>query len=164
MTFKLARSSIKNRLYKSLKAVRTKRSGIVVITAIRSASLSSKCGDSITRNTDEEKSHEGSSELEGGASTMILLPFHPVILTAVAVFLINMLILHGHRHQIMNGMLYPRAFPRNRLDGTAFDVVQGVSSLQARVIRNTFDQGSMATCKVDSSPFICPSSIFFLRN
>lgn len=105
MTFKLEGSSIKIRLYKSLKIVRTKRPGIVVITAIRSASLSSKCGDSITRNTDEEKSHEGSSELEGGASTMILLPFHPVILTAVAVFLINMLILHGHRHRIMNGML-----------------------------------------------------------
>lgn len=83
---------------------------------------------------------------------MILLPFHPAILTAVAVFLINMLILHGHRHQIINGTLYPRAFPRNRLDGTAFDVVQGVSSLQARVIRNTFDQDNIATCKVDSSP------------
>ena len=53
----------------------------------------------------------------------------------------------------MNEMLLlPRSISPKQLDGRrAFDVVQGVSSLQARVIRNTIDQGSMAVHKVRSS-------------
>lgn len=98
-------------------------------------------------------------------SMMILLRFHPAILTAVAVFLINMLILHEHTIKLWTShsiQYFPETTWWNGLD-----VVQGVSSLQARVIRNTFDQGSIEARRVVSSlvkSYVFPASILFFED
>lgn len=87
-----------------------------------------------------------------GTTARVLLRFHPTILAAVAVFLINMLILHQRP-----GTNYERGFPRVSpiasepplmSASTSSRVFQG---LRPRVIRNTCDQGSIGLCKVDSS-------------
>lgn len=78
--------------------------GGVIMTAISFAPLSSKCGDSAIRDAERPRRLEGSSgptaPAAGTAAARVLLRFHPTILAAVAVFLINMLILHertGHQ-------------------------------------------------------------------
>lgn len=91
----------------------------------------------------------------GTTVARVLLRFHPTILAAVAVFLINMLILHERL-----GTNYERRFPRVSSiapeplaaslmsASTSSRVFQG---LRPRVIRNTCDQGSIGLCKVDPS-------------
>lgn len=95
----------------SFQACRNNASPIIVITAIRFAPLSSKCGDSMSRNAEKPRSHQGSLGVEGGAMVVMLLPFHPAILAAVAVFLINMLILHGHSMKLWNAYSIHVHFP-----------------------------------------------------
>lgn len=96
-----------------------------------------------------------SASAAGTTAARVLLRFHPTILAAVAVFLINMLILHERL-----GTNYERGFPRVSSiapeppaaplmsASTSSRVFQG---LRPRVIRNTCDQGSIGLCKVDSS-------------
>ncbi|CAL1681532.1 unnamed protein product [Lasius platythorax] len=68
------------------------------MTAISFAPLSSKCGDSAIRGAEPPRRLEGSStSARKPQAARFLLRFHPTILAAVAVFLINMLILHEHR-------------------------------------------------------------------
>lgn len=99
-------------------------------------------------------------------SMMILLRFHPAILTAVAVFLINMLILHEHTIKLWTSHSIHEYFPETTW-WNGLDVVQGVSSLQARVIWNTFDQGSIEARRVVSSlvkSYVFPASILLVED
>lgn len=73
-----------------------------------------------------------SASAAGTTAARVLLRFHPTILAAVAVFLINMLILHERP-----GINYERGIPTGLVNraGTAFnvrvDVVQGVPGITA---------------------------------
>lgn len=83
---------------------------------------------------------------------MILLRFHPAILTAVAVFLINMLILHEPPTWNYEAVaLCACISPKLVYVGVASMFIRGLWGLQPRVIRNIFDQESMGVCKVGSS-------------
>jgi len=131
----------------------------VIMTAISFAPLSSKCGDSAIRDAECPRRLEGSlgrrRSAAGAATARVLLRFHPTILAAVAVFLINMLIL-----QERPGTNYERGFPRVPSTAPAPPAAPPMSAptssrmfqgLRPRVIRNTCDQGSIGLCKVDSS-------------
>lgn len=129
--------------------------GGIIMTAISFAPLSSKCGDPAIRDAERPRRLEGSSaSARKHGAARFLLRFHPTILAAVAVFLINMLILHEHR-PITGRDPLRRVRRRSRCrepsigDGnfrrtsTSSRVFRG---LRPRVIRNTCDQESIRPC------------------
>lgn len=129
--------------------------GGIIMTAISFAPLSSKCGDSAIRGAERPRRLEGSSaSARKHGAARFLLRFHPTILAAVAVFLINMLILHEHR-PIMERDPLRRVRRRSRCQespignrnfrrsSTSSRVFHG---LRPRVIRNTCDQESIRPC------------------